>query len=285
MNEIITELNGNIQLIIKIDNPKAVQNIDEYIELADAIYFSRSDLNIKDSLSKICFYQKSIVSKCGYNCVPVIIAGTFLDTMRTLPHPIRAEISDLYNTILQGIDCLLLTAEIISGLYPYEVIDTLNEICSSCEKRVDYSNLFLEILYKTKKPMKVVEAVASSTVKTSFNLQTPIIITVTEKGTAAECVAKYRPYCPVLSLTSKVSIANSLALYRGIFSMIYEDPYNIDSLIAHANEFLLKSKLVQSNTNVVLLSGLNEKKNGTTDQMRVINVNDIVARQNTFKNI
>ena len=120
--------------------------------------------------------------------------------MRTLPNPIRAEISDLYNTILQGIDCLLLTAEIISGIYPYEVIETISkiykiiidEICSSCEKRVDYSNLFLEILYKTKKPMLIVEAVASSTVKTSFNLQTPVIVCLTEKGHAARCVAKYR---------------------------------------------------------------------------------------------
>jgi pyruvate kinase len=118
--------NINVNVIVKIDNPKSIQYIDDYIELADAIYFSRSDLNLKDSLSKICFYQKSIVSKCGYLGIPVIIAGTFLDTMRTLPNPIRAEISDLYNTILQGIDCLLLTAEIISGLYPVEVIETIS---------------------------------------------------------------------------------------------------------------------------------------------------------------
>jgi len=188
----IKEMLCNINVIVRLDNQKSIQNIDEYIELADSIYFSRSDLNLKDSLSKICFYQKSIVSKCGYLGVPVIVAGTFLDTMRTLPNPIRAEISDLYNTILQGIDCLLLTTEIIFGNYPYEVVETINEICSSCEKRVDYSNLFLEILYKTQKPMKIVEAVASSTVKTSFNLQTPFIVCVTEKGTASRIVAKYR---------------------------------------------------------------------------------------------
>ena len=49
-----------------------------------------------------------------------------MDTMRTLPNPIRAEISDIYNTILQGIDCLLLNAEIVSGLYPFEVVDTIS---------------------------------------------------------------------------------------------------------------------------------------------------------------
>lgn len=185
-------LDKDFKLIVRIDNSKSIENFDDYVESVNGIYFSRNDLNLKDSLSKICFHQKTIVTKCGYLGIPVIIAGTFLDTMRSLPNPIRAEISDLYNTILQGIDCLLLTSEIVAGNYPYEVVETINEICSSCEKRVDYSHLFLEILYKTKKPMKAVEAVASSTVKTSFNLQTPVIVCVTKKGPAVKCVAKYR---------------------------------------------------------------------------------------------
>ena len=79
-----------------------------------------------------------------------------------------------------------------------------------------------------------------------------------------------RPYCPVISITSKTAVAHSLALYRGIFSLIYEDTYNTDAVINHANEFLINSKLISSKSNIVLLSGLNEKKNGTTDQMRVI---------------
>jgi pyruvate kinase len=68
VNEIkaIKEMANHVNIVVKIDNPKSIQNIDDYIEMADAIYFSRSDLNLKDSLSKICFYQKSIVSKCGY---------------------------------------------------------------------------------------------------------------------------------------------------------------------------------------------------------------------------
>jgi pyruvate kinase len=48
--------------------------------------------------------------------------------MRFIPNPIRAEISDLYNTILLGIDCLLITSEIIAGLYPFETIDTISNL-------------------------------------------------------------------------------------------------------------------------------------------------------------
>ena len=53
-------------MIVKVDNSNSIQYIDDYIGHAAAIYISRSDLNLKDNLSKICFYQKSIVSKCGY---------------------------------------------------------------------------------------------------------------------------------------------------------------------------------------------------------------------------
>lgn len=88
--------------------------------------------------------------------------------MRTLPNPTRSEISDIYNTIIQSIDCILLNLEIISGIFPFEVVETiskfnfkLDEICCSCEKRVDYSVLFHEILGKLKKPMKVIEAISS----------------------------------------------------------------------------------------------------------------------------
>jgi len=272
--EYINSQKSPIKIIAKIDNLKSIQMLDDFLELVQGIYFSRNDLNLKESLSKICYFQKNIVSKSNYLGIPIIIAGTFLETMRTLPNPTRAETSDIYNTILQGVDALLLTSEIISGIYPLEVANTINEICSSCEKRVDYSTIFLEILHRTKKPMKIVEAVASSTVKTSFNLQSPVIVCVTEKGIAGKCVSKYRPYCPVLTITSKVHIAKSLGIVRGLFCLVYENPSDINSVIAFSNDFLIDNKIINKNVNIVLLSGLLENQNGTTDQMRVINVED-----------
>jgi hypothetical protein len=63
---------------------------------------------------------------------------------------------------------------------------------------------------------------------------------------------------------------------RGIFTIVYDDVNNIDSVITHSCEFLINNKLITTNTNLVLLSGLNEKKNGTTDQMRVINTSEFL---------
>ena len=121
--------------------------------------------------------------------------------------------------------------------------------------------------------MKIVEAVASSSVKTSFNLQTPYIVCLTPKGRAAICLSKYRPFCPVICYTAEKNVAISLSIFRGLFPIISTKLNDIDSLITCSNDFMIKNKLVPMNTHIVLMSGINETKNGTTDQMRIINVN------------
>ncbi len=112
--------------------------------------------------------------------------------MKNLSYPTRSEIKDIYSLILQGIDGLLFDNEILRGKFPYELIKSINEICSLCEKRVDYGNLFIDILYKTKKPMFNYEATASSTVKTSFNVQAKAIICVSDLGVITSLIAKYK---------------------------------------------------------------------------------------------
>lgn len=112
--------------------------------------------------------------------------------MRNLSFPVRSEIKDLYSIILQGVDGLSISSTNLSGKYPFEILQILNELCSLCEKRVDYSNLFLDILYKAKKPMPTSEATASSSVKTSFNIQANAILCLTDFGKLAKYASKYK---------------------------------------------------------------------------------------------
>ena len=66
IKKILEENKSNVEIIVKIDNPNSINLFDSYVENVFAIYFSRNDLNIKDSLAKICYNQKNIVNKCGY---------------------------------------------------------------------------------------------------------------------------------------------------------------------------------------------------------------------------
>jgi pyruvate kinase len=123
--------------------------------------------------------------------------------------------------------------------------------------------------------MKIVEAVASSSVKTSFNLQTPYIVCLTPHGRAAKGLSKYRPFCPVICYAPKKNISTSISIFRGLFPIVLSlmETDEVDSVITFSNEFLIKNKLVPMKTNIVLMSGKNETKSGTIDQMRIININ------------
>ena len=91
-----------------------------------------------------------------------------------------------------------------------------------------------------------------------------------------------RPCCPVLTVTSKSYVARFLGIVRGLFSIRFEDTSNINSVISFSNDFLLDTKIISQNVNILFLSGLQESKSGTTDQMRVINVNDYYNQYQKF---
>ena len=75
--------------------------------------------------------QKEIImraNKCG---TPVFVATNLLESMVTSKEPTRAEINDIYNTLLDGADGLVLAAETAIGNYPSECIDMVIKVANT----------------------------------------------------------------------------------------------------------------------------------------------------------
>jgi len=70
------------------------------------------------------------------------------------------------------------------------------------------------MLTQAQKPMSKVEAVAISCVKSAFNLQSPVIITVTDVGRLSRMISKYRPYSQVLVISPNKRLATQANLNR-----------------------------------------------------------------------
>ena len=49
------------------------------------------------------------------------------------------------NAVVDGSDCLMLSAETASGLYPVESVATMGRIITEAERIVDYSAAFREV--------------------------------------------------------------------------------------------------------------------------------------------
>ena len=185
---------SEVKIIAKLENEDAIKDIEGILAVADCILIPRGVLGTVLPIEKISWIQKSVIKFCNYAAKPCILASQFLDSMVNNPFPLRAEVTDIHSTVMDGADCLLLNSETTIGRYPLEALKTMHDVCVSAEQHFNYQEFFLEMLTHAEKPMQKVEAVANSCVKSAFNLQSPVIISVTDIGRVSRMISKYKPY-------------------------------------------------------------------------------------------
>ena len=97
---------------------------------------ARGDLGIECPFEELPIIQRKSVGICLAKGKPVIIATHLLESMIESPVPTRAEISDVANAINEEADCVMLSGETTTGLYPVECVRMLKRISSRIEKEL-----------------------------------------------------------------------------------------------------------------------------------------------------
>lgn len=107
-------------IVSKIESREGVRRLDEILAVTDRILIDRGDLSREVRIEGIPLLQKAIVRAANARQVPVYVATNFLESMVTRRVPTRAEVNDVVNTLLDGADGLILSAETAVGMYPVE---------------------------------------------------------------------------------------------------------------------------------------------------------------------
>lgn len=116
---------GHIRIFAKIENLEGVRSLPEFLSLADEIVIARGDLGNAMPLWELPRCQKQLASACKQAHVPFMIVTQMLDSMHTHAVPTRAEVSDIYNAVLDGASSLMLTGETAAGEYPVQAMEYL----------------------------------------------------------------------------------------------------------------------------------------------------------------
>jgi len=276
IRKIIEDNGGHMDIIAKIENQEAVNNLDEIIEVSDGIMVARGDLGVEIPPEEVPLIQKTIINKCKQVGKPVITATQMLESMIQNPRPTRAEASDVANAILDGTDAVMLSGETAAGKYPVEAVKTMARIAARAESSIKFD----ELLNNNRRvlPKTVTDAISHATVSTALDLGAAAIITSTESGYTAQMVSKYRPQAPIIAVTTQRTVLRKMALVWGVQPLLVGHTEDTDSMIAAAVDVSLAAGMIKVGDLIVITAGVPVGVHGTTNLIKVHTVGDIIAR-------
>tara|TARA_B100000315_G_scaffold259942_1_gene318249 strand:+ start:2338 stop:4497 length:2160 start_codon:yes stop_codon:yes gene_type:complete len=133
--EILRDLVGSEAVIIaKIESRSGIENFDSIASTTDAILIDRGDLSREIPIETIPIIQKHIATKTNRMGVKLYIATNLLESMINVANPTRAEVNDIYNSILDGAGGLVLAAETAIGKYPVQCANMVVRIVNEYNK-------------------------------------------------------------------------------------------------------------------------------------------------------
>jgi pyruvate kinase len=125
----------NIRLLAKVENRDGVRNLPELIPYCDEIVIARGDLgNAMDGLWELPAVQKHIAAVCREAGRDFMVVTQMLDSMTHRQVPTRAEVSDIFNAVLDGASSVMVTGETAAGDYPALAIRYLSRTAREAER-------------------------------------------------------------------------------------------------------------------------------------------------------
>ena len=100
---------GRAWVMVKLEKPQALDNLDEILALTDAVMVARGDLGVELPPEEVPLAQKRIVRLSRLLGKPVVVATQMLESMISAPSPTRAEASDVATAVFDGADAVMLS--------------------------------------------------------------------------------------------------------------------------------------------------------------------------------
>ncbi|GAB3916044.1 pyruvate kinase [Larkinella terrae] len=249
IKEYIRARGKSCRVIAKLEKPEAILNIDEIVAATDGVMVARGDLGVELPAEEVPMIQKMIVEKANKAAKPVIVATQMLESMIDSPRPTRAEVNDIANSVLDGADAVMLSAETASGKYPILAVENMTNTILKVEELSD------KIYYRyhafvNEQPGKNVlnDNVVMSACRLARDTKAKAIIGITTSGYTAFRLSHHRPKAGLYVFSSNKTMMNTLALYWGVQVMPYEpNPANtVDETVSEIKDLLVKRGVLSS---------------------------------------
>ena len=275
IRNLLNQYDSNIRIIAKIENREGVNNIDSILAAADAVMVARGDLGVEIDFTELPGIQKTIIDRSFSFGKPIVTATQMLDSMIVNPRPSRAEISDVANAIYDGTSAIMLSGETAAGAYPVEALKTMSAIA----ERTEQEGFHLRGRQMDSNPGKisVSDATAHAACLTARDVNAAAIVTVSESGTTARLLSKYRPQQPIIACVMREQVQRQLSLSWGITPLMMSLAHSTDELIEMSTALAKENGYLHNGELAVVTAGVPVGVSGTTNMIKIHMVGNCLA--------
>ena len=275
IRNLLNEYDSNIRIIAKIENREGVNNIDSILAAADAVMVARGDLGVEIDFTELPGIQKTIIDRSFSFGKPIVTATQMLDSMMVNPRPTRAEISDVANAIYDGTSAIMLSGETAAGAYPVEALKTMSAIAERTEQ--EGFHLRGRMMDSNPGKISVSDATAHAACLTARDVNAAAIVTVSESGTTARLLSKYRPQQPIIACVMREQVQRQLSLSWGITPLMMSLAHSTDELIEMSTALAKENGYLHNGELAVVTAGVPVGVSGTTNMIKIHMVGNCLA--------
>lgn len=258
---------GRASVLVKLEKPAAIDQLEQIVEIADAVMVARGDLGVELPPEKVPPIQKRIVRLCRSLGKPVIVATQMLDSMVNAPSPTRAEASDVATAVYDNADAVMLSAETAAGKYPMESVTMMNQII----RTVESDDFYLSAAHADQPiPDRTVsDAITLAAREVAESIDAGCIVTYTTSGSTTIRASRERPTVPILCITSSMKTARRLAMAWGVHAVAIAQEERFSAIVQRATEVAKSEGFAGTGDKVVITAGVPMGKPGSTNVLRV----------------
>ena len=253
-----------LPVMAKIEKWEALNNLEAITDSFDGVMVARGDLGVEIPAAQVPIAQKQVIDLAGSMGKPVVIATQLLESMIDSQTPTRAEVSDIANAIFDSVDALLVTGETAIGNFPIDVIKTLNQVIQETEKATNSGRSSLP-----EEVSKTADAISHAVCEIARDLDIEVIMTMTQSGSTAKMISRYRPQAKVFALTPFDQILRQLQLVWGVVPIKVSTYDNVEIIPNLCKAVLKKLKLIKTGDKFVITGGVPMGITGTTNYLSV----------------
>ncbi len=257
-------------VMAKMEKPRAMDHLDEIIEVCDGIMVARGDLGVELPIEQVPGLQKAITRAARRAGKPVVVATQMLESMIEAPGPTRAEVSDVATAVFEGADAVMLSAESAVGHYPVEAVTMMDRVAHSVETDPQYRSIIEQA--ETLPETTSADAITLAARQVAETIGVAAIVCYTISGSTGLRASRERPNVPIMVLTPSRDTARRMAIVWGVHCVETEDAHSFRDMVDRAAAIAESEGFVAVGGQIIITAGVPFGTPGSTNVLRIATI-------------